>query len=398
MARTPRLPVRSCNRAFESKPRGTISQVFSRRAHSDREVNRLALARERHRGPLLDLTISNPTQVSIDYPLDELADIMGRAARAPYGATPRGELSAREALARDLRCHPDDLILTASTSEAYGFLFKLLTDPGDNVIGASPSYPLLEHLARLELIELRSFALELHRRWELPVANLRALVDDRTRAILLINPNNPTGSYVTPDEQNGVAAFGLPVIADEVFLPFSFNTEPHSIVRDDLLCFTLGGLSKSAGLPHYKLGWIQVSGPGKREAIAALEMIADTYLSVSTPVQAALPELLAIAPRIRSAIRERTAGNLASLRAMIATRPELTLLPVEGGWSAIVRLPRVRDDEELALDYLAAGVVVHPGYFFDFDRDGFVVLSLLTPPEVLVEGLARTLFRDGNHP
>jgi len=257
------------------------------------------------------------------------------------------------------------------------------------VLTATPSYPLLEHLASLELIELHSFPLEFHRRWEIDRSRVADALTPRTRAIVVVNPNNPTGSYVTPDEQNELASFGIPIISDEVFFPYGEGT---SFVRDDVLTFTLGGLSKSAGLPHYKLGWIQVSGPGAREAIDALELIADNYLSVATPVQQALPELLAIAPRIREAIRARTRENLDILTRAIELAPSARLLPVEGGWSAVVRVPSIESDEELALRFIEqCGVVVHPGYFFDFDNDCYFVVSLLTRPDVFAEGIGRVV-------
>lgn len=365
--------------------------MFSRRAQWNAPTNRLTLAREARGDDVLDLTESNPTRAGLEFPLEELSAIMQRAARAPYTPDARGIPSARQALSRELHCDPDDLVLTASTSEAYGFLFKLLTDPGDNLVTATPSYPLLEHLAGMELVELRPFALEFHQRWELDANRVRAVSNERTRAVLVVNPNNPTGSYVTASEQDALAALGYPIVSDEVFLPFSFGDPRPPFVRDDVLSFTLGGLSKSAGLPHYKLGWIRVSGPGRREAINALEFIADNFLSVSTPVQIALPELLAVAPRIRDAIRARTARNLEHLRLAVGTHPDKRVLPVEGGWSAVLRVPRVKSDEQLALDYLDRGVLVHPGYFFDFEQEGFVVVSLLTRPEVFDEGIGRML-------
>lgn len=357
--------------------------MFSRRAHWLAPLNRLTLARRAHSGPLLDLTESNPTRIGLPYPHDELAEAMARGARAPYDPDPRGIRSAREALAAELNCHPDDLILTASTSEAYSFLFKLLTDPGDVVLTATPSYPLLEHLASMELVELRSFPLEFHRRWE--IGNVP--VDERTRAIVVVNPNNPTGSYVTPREQDALAAYGIPIISDEVFLPYPLESSGTSFVRDDVLTFTLGGLSKSAGLPHFKLAWIRVSGPGKREALDALELIADNFLSVATPVQVALPEILRLAPHIRAAISRRMHRNLATLR--LHMKPSAQILPAEGGWSAVIRVPRVQADEELALALLDRGVVVQPGYFFDFHSDGYLVVSLLTREEVFAEGVVR---------
>jgi alanine-synthesizing transaminase len=354
--------------------------MFSRRTDWHPSPNRLSLARARH-PHALDLTVSNPTRAALPYPLDELAEIMARAARASYEPEPLGLPIAREAVARALGCDPSEIMITASTSEAYSFLFKLLCDPGDNVLTPTPSYPLLEHLAAMEMVELRHFPLEFHRRWEIDPS--RIAFDDRTRAILVVNPNNPTGSFVTPDEQQAIARLGVPVISDEVFLDYPLDGHGTSFAG----VYALGGLSKSAGLPHYKLGWIRVPD---RDAIAALELIADNFLSVATPVQIALPEILAIAPRIREAIVERTRTNLAAAKHIAGGAAQL--LPVEGGWSAVIRMPRTMTDEEFALDALERhDVVVHPGYFFDFDRDGYFVVSLLTPREVFEEGLSRLL-------
>jgi len=366
--------------------------MFSKRVEWNAAVNRLTIARQAYRGTLLDLTNSNPTKAGLSCPFEELAEVMGRAARAAYDPQPLGIASAREAVARELSCDADHVVITASTSEAYSFLFKLLCDPGDAVLTAKPSYPLLEHLAGLELIGLHYFPLEFHKRWEVDPGRIHDALTDRTRALLVVNPNNPTGSYVSTIEQGAIARFGLPVISDEVFHPFAFGDGAPSFVRDDVLTFTLGGLSKSAGLPHYKLGWIRVSGPGKSEAIGALELIADNFLSVATAVQVALPELLKIAPRIRETIRARTSANLATLQTIIANDPAATVLPVEGGWSAIIRVPRIESDEALALRLIEEhGVVVHPGYFFDFDADGYIVVSLLTEPEIFSEGIARII-------
>jgi alanine-synthesizing transaminase len=366
--------------------------MFSTRAHWNASVNRLTLARQAYRGTLLDLTNSNPTKAGLPYPLDELSDVMARAARASYDPQPLGLASAREAVARELACDAADIVITASTSEAYSFLFKLLCDPGDAVLTARPSYPLLEHLAALELIERQSFALEFHQRWEIDPGRLREELTERTRAVLVVNPNNPTGSYVTAPEQDAIARLGLPVIADEVFHPFAFGDRAPSFVRDDVLSFTLGGLSKSAGLPHYKLGWIRVSGPGKAAAIEALELIADNFLSVATPVQVALPELLAIAPTIREAIQIRISQNLATLRETFERYHAARVLPVEGGWSAVIRVPRIESDETVALRLIEEhGVIVHPGYFFDFDTEGHIVVSLLTEVRTFEEGMARLI-------
>lgn len=358
--------------------------MFSRRAKWSAPLNALTLAR-RGRGDLLDLTETNPTRAALPYPHDELAEALARGARASYDPDPRGLLSAREALAASLHCAADDLILTASTSEAYSFLFKLLADPGGEILTATPSYPLLEHLASLELVALRTFPMELHRRWEIHDVP----VTPHTRAIVVVNPNNPTGSFVSAREQDALAARGIPILSDEVFLDYPLEGSGTTFVRDDVLTFTLGGLSKSAGLPHFKLGWIRVSGPRKREALDALELIADNFLSVATPVQAALPDLLRIAPRIRDAIRKRTRANLDTLRSMFAHVASAHVLPVEGGWSAVIRVPRLMTDEELALALIDRGVVVQPGFFFDFDSDGYLVVSLLTREDVFAEGARR---------
>lgn len=351
--------------------------MFSRRAQWNTPPNRLAIARARH-PDALDLTESNPTRADIPYPLDEIGEAFARAAHARYDPDPRGLRSAREALGAHLGCDPGELLITASTSEAYSFLFKLLTDPGDNVVTATPSYPLLEHLAQLELIEQRTFAMEFHRRWEIDASNVP--IDDRTRAIVVVNPNNPTGSFV---EQHALSNLGVPVISDEVFLDYPLEGAGSSFEN----AFVLGGLSKSCGLPHLKLGWIRTKNSA---ALDALELIADNFLSVSTPVQVALPELLTLGARIRDAIRNRIRESHDVLKRVLATRPHAQLLPVEGGWSAVVRVPQLESDEEFALRALEEhDVIVHPGYFFDFARDGYFVVSLLTPPATLEEGISR---------
>ena len=364
--------------------------MFSRRINWNAPTNRLTLARQRHGADILDLTESNPTRAGIDYPLDELSEVFARASRPPYTPDPPGLLSAREALAKHLACNAEDLIITASTSEAYAFLFKLLCDPGDEIVTAIPSYPLLEHLSALELTSLRPFPLELHSRWEIDLSRVRDAITARTRAIVVVNPNNPTGSFVAADEQEALAGLGLPIISDEVFLDYPLESRGSTFAPQDVLTFTLGGLSKSAGLPHYKLGWIRVSGPNRKDAIGALELIADNFLSVGTPVQAALPDLLRIAPRIRSAIAARIRRNLDHLRSISV--PSVRVLPVEGGWSAVVRVPSTESDEELALRLIEKeGVIVHPGYFFDFPADGYLVVSLLTEPKTLSEGARRIM-------
>jgi aspartate/methionine/tyrosine aminotransferase len=368
--------------------------MFSHRTSWHPGTNLLTLARETRRAQgkeLLDLTQTNPTRAGITYPLDELSAAFAKAARAPYEPDPRGLLSAREALARQLGCGVEDILITASTSEAYSFLFKLLGDPGDSFLTLTPTYPLFDSLAAMEAVQLQQVPLEPHARWEIDAGRVRAAITDRTRAIVVINPNNPTGSFVTAAEQDALAQLGLPIVSDEVFLDYPLEARGQSFVREDVLTFTLGGLSKSAGLPHLKLGWIRISGPAqvKAAAISALELIADNFLSVATPIQVALPEILQIAPRIRKQISDRTRANLDVLTCELAPYPAAHLLTVEGGWSAVIRMPRTMTDEELALALLERGVAVQPGYLFDFDGEGYLVVSLLTAEDVFAEGARR---------
>ncbi|HVR42785.1 MAG TPA: pyridoxal phosphate-dependent aminotransferase [Thermoanaerobaculia bacterium] len=382
--------------------------TLSRRMNWRTPVNALARAREAALAKgtrLLDLTVSNPTAVGIDYPDDELAAILGRAARAPWKPEARGLAAAREALAQELSTprdpvHPDDLLLTASTSEAYSFLFKLLANPGDEIVTHTPSYPLLDHLAGLEGVRLRHFPLHSHGgRWEVDPAALGASLTERSRAIVAIHPNNPTGAFLSSADQQALAEAALPLeaalISDEVFYDYALTDRPGRgpalASWVDGLAFSLGGLSKSAGLPHWKLGWIRIGGdPLERaEARDALELIADSYLSVSTPVQAALAEVLPVGRKIRASIVERLRGSLAALHTIVGTEPAIELLAPEGGWSAVLRVPRLATEERLALELLERGVVVQPGWFYDFPAEGHLVVSLLTPPEMLAEGARR---------
>lgn len=368
---------------------------WSRRLPWEHPANRLTRAVEERRArglPVLDLTETNPTRVGIPYPEDELAEILRRAADPAYEPHPRGALAAREALAASLSCSPDDLVLTASTSESYSYLFKLFGDPGDEVLTTAPSYPLLDSLAALEGLSLSHVHLSPGRRFALDVERVELSLAPRTRLLALVHPGNPTGAYLSAAEQAAVselcAARGLPLILDEVFAdyPLAEGGGPTAAASGEALSFSLGGLSKSAGLPSWKLGWIRVGGPAdvRRRAVAALEMVADSYLSVGTPVQRALPEILELAPRLRSAILERVRGNLQALRSLPG------LLEPAGGWSAVLRFALPQPDEELALEILErTGVLVHPGYFFDFETDDFLVLSLLPEPARFAEGARR---------
>jgi len=383
--------------------------MFSSRTRWNRTENRLArLVAERRRSgaPLFDLTLSNPTQAGLVAPADVLA-LLGGPSTARYDPQPRGLAAARDAVAADhvrrgLPVASDRIVLTASTSEAYAWLFKLLCDPGDAVLIPRPSYPLFEFLAALESVETIPYALTYDGAWHLDVGALEAVVTPRTRAVVVVNPNNPTGSCLRRDEADKLLAFaaghGLAMISDEVFADFLFR--PGDGVMASLtgdgpaLSFSLGGLSKSCGHPQLKLGWIAVGGPEpqRAEALARLEIVADTYLSVSTPVQHAAPALLRCLPELQAPILSRLLENRRSLESAIGAHSALTLLPADGGWSAVVRVPATQSEEDRVCGLLERhGVLVHPGYFFDFPSEAFLVLSLLPDPAIFAVAAARVI-------
>jgi hypothetical protein len=378
---------------------------FSGRVPADMRPNRISAARARLGAVPYDLTVSNPTECGIAYP-PELLAALADPAGLRYRPDPRGLRSAREAVAAEYRRHgvavdPARIVVTASTSEAYTFLFKLLCDPGDRVLTPLPSYPLFEHLARVEGVACEAYHLEPESGWRLDPGDLAA-APAAVRAVIVVHPNNPTGSLVAPADAAALAALcrrrGWALLADEVFLDFPLDGGPaHTFAaRGDALTFTLGGLSKSVGLPQVKLAWVVVGGPADEAeaALARLEFVADTFLSVSTPVQVALPALLAAGAAVRDAIAARCRTNLAALRAAVAACPEVSVPAVAGGWSAPLRVPAVVGEEELALELLGRdGVVVQPGYFFDFPHEGWLVVSLLPEPEVFAAGVARLLAR-----
>jgi alanine-synthesizing transaminase len=381
--------------------------VFSRRLPPHADQNALSKARaalHAQGAPIVDLTESNPTRAAIPYPDDLLASLADPEALS-YEPHPFGLPSARAAVAADqsrrgARVDPDRVVLTASTSEAYSWLFKLLCNPGEGVLVPQPSYPLFEHLTALDAVRLHPYALEYHGRWTIDIDAIASAPDD-IRAVLVVSPNNPTGSYLDAEQFRQLLTVcrnrGWALIADEVFADYPLDvTNPLTDIaaRDEVLSFTLGGLSKSVGLPQLKLGWCIVGGPQleRDAALSALELIADSYLSVGTPVQVALPELLARGAAIRAAIQERIQRNLATLRATVARHPACDMLRTEGGWSAVVRVPATRSEEQLALDLLhAERILVHPGYFFGFPREAHVVVSLLPSPDVFEDAIARLL-------
>lgn len=376
--------------------------MFSKRTAVNRQPNSLALTCERLRAagaPLLDLTQSNPTRCDLPYAREEILRALGDPRGLEYEPAPSGLLASRRALldlTQPVRLEPRQVVLTASTSEAYGFLFKLLCDPGDVVLAPQPSYPLFEHLALLEEVRLRPYRLEYDGAWHIDLDSVREALSPRTRAILLVSPNNPTGNYLKRSELDSLTDLGLPLICDEVFADYPLAEAPPATAVSALsaregLVFTLGGLSKLAALPQLKLGWIFLGGAARlwQEALARLELITDTYLSVSTPVQHALPRLLELRAKTSDALRARLRDNLEALR-LACAHTAVTPLFVEGGWYANLRLPAVRSEESWVLELLdVEGVLVQPGWFYDFASEPFFVISLLTPQPVFAAGVRR---------
>lgn len=382
--------------------------MFSQRTRWDLTTNPLseAVARARAAGRrLLDLTESNPTAAGLQAGPQVLA-LLGDPAAARYAPDPRGLAPAREAVARDfarrgVALPAERLLLTASTSEAYGWLFKLLCDPGDAVLVPRPGYPLFEYLAGLESVRVDRCELAYDGEWHLDRASLEAALHARSRAVVVVHPNNPTGSYLKPAELEWLlelcARRGLALISDEVFADFTLELAApplSSLALPDApaLVFALGGLSKSLGLPQLKLGWIGVAGPAalRQAALERLEILGDTYLSVGTPVQTAVPALLTRLPALQAPLRERVRGNLAALRQALTPGLPASLWRAEGGWYAVLRVPATLPEEQRCLRLLERhAVLVHPGFFFDFPREAFLVLSLLPEPADFVEGVAR---------
>ena len=385
--------------------------LFSERTGWDREESPLAAALRRRRQdglPVLDLTASNPTRCGFDLDADALLAPLAQAAALgclDYDPQPFGRAEARRAIAayyaeRGAAVEPSCICLTASTSEAYSFLFRLLCNPGDEVLIASPSYPLFDYLAALDDVRLVPYPLVYDHGWHTVPALVEERVTPRTRAIALVHPNNPTGQFVTPAERAALericARYGLALLVDEVFLDYGWeDASPASFAAGShpALTFVLSGLSKIAGLPQMKLSWIAAAGPEalREEAVARLEVIADTFLSVSAPVQVALPRWLAECGLMQRQIRGRLAHNLAELDRLL-TGTEVSRLAAEGGWYAVLRVPAIGGDEALAIRLLDGyGVAVHPGSAFGFGSSGWLVVSLLAQPDALRRGVQAIL-------
>ena len=412
--------------------------MFSDRTNWKLAQNRFTQAVEEVRATgakILDLTVSNPTRAGLVYDSQAILGALGSALALDYDPQSKGLLEAREAVAgyyreqaargeRDVASNvsPERIVLTTSTSEGYSYVFKLLCNAGDELLVPKPSYPLFEFLADLQDVKLVPYPLIYDHGWQMDFPTLEKAVTERTRGVVVVHPNNPTGSYVQAVEMESLNAFcrvhGLALIVDEVFLDYELSGaaggavelrsagQPRAAVstsalprasfveNQDVLTFTLSGLSKISALPQMKVAWVVTSGPASivDAAIGRLEVIADTYLSMNAPVQWAVPVLLKQRDSIQRQLLERVKGNLAELDRQLAKQESCQRLNVEGGWYAVLRVPITRSDEELAIELVQERrVLVHPGHFYDFPSDGYLVLSLITPQEEFGEGIGRTL-------
>jgi len=375
---------------------------FSVRTNWNTEESELALAhrlRLQAGLPIADLTASNPTRCGFNYSPDLLAALTDSKA-LDYDPQPRGILSARQAVCSyyselGVALDPSQIVLTTSTSEAYSFLFRLLCDPGTEILVPQPSYPLFDFLAVLDDVRIRSVPLVYDHGWQIEPEGFRRAITAQTRAIVLVHPNNPTGHFTKPWEAEELAGicreFDLSLIVDEVFLDYGFSGAGKSFAAglDGVPVYVVSGLSKIAGLPQMKAAWIAATGPDKAEALERLEVIADTFLSMNAPVQSALPIWLEGRPAIQRQIRERVAGNLAELDRQLAQIPSVQRLEAEGGWYAVLRIPALEPDEQTVLALLEQGVWAQPGYFFGMAESGWLVVSLLGESAEFSTGLAK---------
>ena len=388
--------------------------MFSRRTAWNLSTNCYTEALEMHRQAgreLLDLTVSNPTTVGLAYREHELLQALAHREGLTYQPSPKGLQSAREAIVayyseKGSRPQVDDLILTTSTSEAYSFVFRLLCDPGDAVLVPVPSYPLFDYLAELNDITLAHYELVYDHGWQIDFRSMQEAIEgvqaagNRCRAVLVVHPNNPTGSYVAADEAEELsdmcAATEMAIIADEVFLDYALSGRDVFTFSSNssALTFTLSGLSKISALPQMKVAWAAVSGPPpiKADALARLEIIADTYLSLSTPMQLSVPEMLAERRNIQRQLVSRITSNLSALDESLARQDLCHRLAVHGGWYVVLRVPVLGTDEDLAIDLLRnAGVLLQPGHFYNLPREGYLIASLITPCGEFTEGIGRAL-------
>ena len=385
--------------------------MFSQRTNWPLSSNRIAQTLDQLKKtnvPFIDLTESNPTRCGFNYPAPEILQPLASEANLRYAPDPQGSLPAREAVVHYYKSQgvtvlPEQVFLAASTSEAYSYLFRLLVDAGQEVLFPRPSYPLFQFLGDLNDVALRYYPLEHSDRWRINLEALENTTGPGTKAVVLVNPNNPTGSYIRRDELaalNGVCRRkGTAIICDEVFWDFPLTERIDRVSlagNGEVLTFVLGGVSKTLALPQMKLSWIIVSGPADlvHDARQRLEVIADTYLSVNTPVQNAVAGWLSSREEFQGQIKRRTLDNLRFLEEAVKTT-QCQLLKPEGGWYAVIRIPLGKiSEEEFVLELLEKDhVFVHPGYFFDFDEEGFLVVSLLPPADISKEGIKRIFQR-----
>jgi aspartate/methionine/tyrosine aminotransferase len=387
--------------------------MFSDRTNWKLTRNRLteAIDETRRSGArLIDLTVSNPTRVGLQYDEAGILRSLASPAAMDYDPQPKGLLGARAAIAgyyhsqHGVTLDPERVILATSTSEGYSFIFRLLCNPGDELLVPKPSYPLFEFLADLQDVKLVSYPLIYDHGWQIDFHSLRNAITSRTRAVVVVHPNNPTGSFVHTEERESLNAVcrehELAVIADEVFLDYGIERPTHQsfVTNDSVLTFTLSGVSKISALPQMKMAWIAAAGPVREveASLARLEIIADTYLSMNAPIQWATSVLLEQRYAIQRKLIDRVRANLGELDRQLASQTLCQRLLVEGGWYSVLRVPAVQSDEELAVDLLRKeSVLVHPGHFYDFPGDGYLVLSLIGPVAEFADGVARVLRRIG---
>lgn len=385
--------------------------IFSTRTQWDLKPNRIAKALEnlrRSKEPFFDLTESNPTRCNFTYPAKEILPALSSPVNMSYIPSAQGLLCAREAVfayyqRKNVSTDPQKIFLTASTSEAYAFLFRLLGNPGDAVLFPRPSYPLFQFLVDLNDLLMKTYYLNYTGEWRPDLQELSAQISDDVKAVVLVNPNNPTGSFFREDDLGKVKSLCrercIPIICDEVFEDYIFDESRHFstlVGNKDNLTFILGGLSKTLVLPQMKLSWIIVDGPEDlvKKATARLEVIADTYLSVNTPSQNALKDWLAIQPKIQNEVILRIRENRIVAEEMASLYPECMCLKADGGWYAVLKLPSFCKEEDFIVELIdQEKVFAHPGYFFDFKEEPYIVVSLLTPHEVFKEGLSRIMKR-----
>lgn len=357
--------------------------------------------------PVLDLTISNPTEAGVHPDSEVVLSALVNPEAMHYDPQPRGLLSARQAVCHYYReshdifdLDPERLVLTTSTSEAYSYVFRLLCNAGDEILVPKPSYPLFEFLADLSDVKLVPYPLLYDHGWQIDFDSLYKAATPKTRAVIVVHPNNPTGSYVAPAETSALNAFcndySAALIVDEVFLDYAHDGASRTsfVTNETSLTFTLSGISKISALPQMKLSWVATSGPRQlvAQAEARLEIIADTFLSMNAPVQLAAPVLLDQRKQVQAVLLDRLRVNLAELDRQLMSAPSCNRFQVEGGWYAVLRVPVIQSDEELAIALLQKkAVVVHPGHFYDFPSDGHLVLSLITEPQTFREGVLRLL-------